>query len=91
MRDVTKLTDDDIPTMTIDEEVAYYEANADRLDEIFDGEPVQFVSDPDITLTERDGILMSFREARTYDAKQAWKRAHPEKANPNARVLVVVR
>lgn len=35
-RDPSTLTDADLPTMTEEEEALYYEANAHRLDEIFD-------------------------------------------------------
>lgn len=42
-RDPSTLTDDDLPTMTDLEAADYYFANRHRLDEIFDGEPVEFV------------------------------------------------
>jgi hypothetical protein len=35
-RDPSTLTDADLPTMTEEEEALYYEANAHRLDQIFD-------------------------------------------------------
>ena len=78
MRDVTLLSDDDLATMTEEERAAYYKANEDRLDEIFGGEPVRFFFDPDRTMTSRDGLVMSLREAATYEAKQAWSKSHPD-------------
>lgn len=59
----------DLSGMTAAERAAYYEANADKFNDIFDGEPTQFYFDPDRTLTKVDGVLMSLREARTYQAK----------------------
>ena len=73
MRDISKLTDDDIPSMTLEEEAAYYEANAHRINEIFDGEPATFIFDPDYTMTTRI-VPMTLREARIYDSKLAYAR-----------------
>jgi len=67
---------DDLRNMSIAERAEYYQANADRFDEIFDGKKVRFNFDPDTTLTKRDDVLMSLREARTFDAKQAFAEAN---------------
>jgi uncharacterized protein (DUF1778 family) len=46
-RDPATLTDAHLPTMTEQEEALYYEANAHRLDELFDGDrPVEFAAEP---------------------------------------------
>jgi hypothetical protein len=59
------------------ERAAYYEANAEHFDQIFDGERVTFDFDPDRTLTNCDDVLMTLREAKAYDAKKAWSEKHP--------------
>jgi len=81
----------EVPDMTgwsDTERAIFYEKNAEHFDEIFSGETATFVFDPDTTLTDRDGILMSLREARTYDAKQRWLRTHTEE---RAKTLAPVR
>jgi hypothetical protein len=51
-RDPSKLTDADLSTMTEEEEALYYEANAHRLDEIFDEDAkVEFEVPEDATTT----------------------------------------
>lgn len=51
-RDPSTLTDADLPTMTEEEEALYYEANAHRLDEIFDEDAkVEFEVPDDATTT----------------------------------------
>lgn len=51
-RDPSTLTDADLPTMTEEEEALYYEANAHRLDEIFDEDAkVEFEVPEDTTTT----------------------------------------
>lgn len=42
-RDPADLTDEDLATMSEAERAEYYYANRDRLDELFDGEPEEFV------------------------------------------------
>jgi len=68
----------DMTGWTSAQRAEFYEANADHVDEIFCGETATFVFDPDRTLTERDGVMMSMREAQTYDAKQDYLKKHPD-------------
>lgn len=49
-RDPATLTDADLPTMTEEEQALYYEANAHRLDEIFDGGTQEFTASEDLSV-----------------------------------------
>ena len=56
---------------------AFYMANEDHLDEIFNDGVQEFFFDPDGTITTRDGLAMTLREASAYDAKKRWLAEHP--------------
>jgi len=60
------------------ERAKFYEENSEHFDEIFSGEKATFICNPDTALTERDGIVMTLREAQGYDAKKAWLAKHKE-------------
>jgi len=70
-----------VPDMTGWSEVEraqFYENNAEHFDEIFSGEAATFICDPNKALTERDGIIMTCREAQGYDAKKEWMAKHAD-------------
>ena len=69
-RDPSTLTDADLPTMTEEEEALYYEANAHRLNEIFDeGAKVEFEVPEDATTTITVRLKRSELDALSHAAE----------------------
>jgi hypothetical protein len=53
----------------------WYYQNRAHVDEIFSGDTVTFVFDPDLTLTTRE-VPMTLREAKIFDRKQEYAYQH---------------